>query len=114
MTPSFTPHALPIQNLDCSRLLPLVGKANSLLSNYNGFLSHIVNPSPLLNIVTTQEAILSSRIEGVQISLNEVLEHEAANLKDKRKVVDVEEVNNYKKALNTALMSLKSVRHALI
>ena len=107
MTSSFTPHTLPIQNLDCTRLLTLVGKANSILSNYNGFLSHVKTLSLLLNIVTTQEAVSSSRIEVVQISLSEVLEHEAVNLKDKRKVTDVEEVNNYKKALEYGVKELE-------
>lgn len=108
MKTPFTPHTLPIQNLDYGKLLPLVGKANSLLSNYNGLLSHMVNPLLLLNAITTQEAVLSSRIEGTQASFTEVLEHDSIHFKDERKVADIEEVNNYKKALEYGIKELDS------
>ena len=108
MKTPFTPHTLPIQNLDYGKLLPLVGKANSLLSNYNGLLSHMVSPLLLLNAITTQEAVLSSRIEGTQASFAEVLEHDSIHFKDERKVADIEEVNNYKKALEYGVKELEN------
>ena len=37
----------------------------------------MVNPQVLLSPLTTREAVLSSRIEGTQASLEEVLQYEA-------------------------------------
>jgi Fic family protein len=73
----FIPDALPIKHLDFARLLGLVGQANAELARYDGLLQGIVNPTILLSPLMTQEAVLSSKIEGTQATLDEVLEHEA-------------------------------------
>jgi len=40
-------------------------------------LQSLVNPAIFLSPLTTQEAVLSSKIEGTVATLDEVLEHEA-------------------------------------
>ena len=47
------------------------------LSRYEGLLLSIPNPDVLLSPRSSQEAVLSSRIEGTQATLGEVLEFEA-------------------------------------
>ena len=72
----FIPHELP-PDLDWQKLVPLIGKANAAIARYDGLLQSLINPSVLLSPFTTNEAVLSSRIEGTQASLGEVLEHDA-------------------------------------
>jgi hypothetical protein len=59
------------------RLIPLVGPANAAVARYDGALAAVVNPAVLMSPLTTQEAVLSSRIEGTQATMAEVLEYEA-------------------------------------
>jgi hypothetical protein len=77
----YVPCELPLTNLDYQRLFPLVGKANAALARYDGLLQGIPNPSVMLSPLTTQEAVLSSKIEGTQATVDEVLEQEAGMLK---------------------------------
>lgn len=64
----------PPANIDWLRLIPLIGPANAALALYDGTLAAIPNPSILLAPLTTQEAGLSSNIEGTQATMGEVLE----------------------------------------
>jgi Fic family protein len=60
----------------------------------------------LLSPLTTQEAVLSSRIEGTQATIGEVLQYEAAGAPDElpeRKREDIEEVLNYRRAMRQAV-----------
>ena len=69
--------AFPPSNLDWLQLVPLLGPASAALARYDGVLSAIPNPQVLLSPLTTQEAVLSSRIEGTVATMTEVLEYEA-------------------------------------
>lgn len=95
----YQPCQLPIDSLDYRRLLPLVGQANAELARYDGLLQGIPNPAVTLSPLTTQEAVLSSKIEGTQATVDEVLEHEAGMLKEGEKLHDIQEITNYRKAL---------------
>ena len=103
----FIPHNLPIQDLDLSKLIKLVSEANSNLSRYNGALSHLINPSLLLATFATKEAVLSSRIEGTQASLEDVLQKDSKK-HDESKILDIEEIENCKKALEYGAEDLKN------
>lgn len=98
----YVPDKLPIESLDFGRLIKLVGEANSELSRYDGLLQGIVNPSVLLSPLTTNEAVLSSKIEGTQATLDEVLEHEAGINSGGEKEKDIQEIVNYREALISA------------
>lgn len=103
----YVPCELPLTNLDYQRLLPLVGKANATLARYDGLLQGIPNPAVMLSPLTTQEAVLSSKIEGTQATVDEVLEHEAGMLKEGKKFQDIQEISSYRQALFVAREYLK-------
>ncbi len=93
------PHRLPLQELDWSKFIDLVGKANRYVARYDGLLQSIVNPEVLLSPLRTQEAVLSSKIEGTQATLEEVMEFEADVITSQSKQGDIHEVINYRFAL---------------
>lgn len=103
----YVPDALPLTELDFRRLLPLVGQANAALARYDGLLQGIPNPAVMLSPLTTQEAVLSSKIEGTQATVDEVLEQEAGLLKEGEKFQDIQEISNYRQALFAAREYLK-------
>ena len=103
----FVPHVLPVQDLDWRQLLPLVGQAHAALARYDGLLAGIPNPAVMLSPLTTQEAVLSSKIEGTQATVDEVLEQEAGLLKEGEKFEDIQEISNYRGALFQAREYLK-------
>jgi Fic family protein len=96
---AYIPSELPINNLDYSELLGLVGRANAELARYDGLLQGIPNPEIMLSPLTTQEAVLSSKIEGTQATVDEVFEYEAGVIKGSEKVKDIQEILNYRQAL---------------
>lgn len=103
----FIPEKLPLKELDYGILVTLVGQANADLARFDGLLQGIVNPGILLSPLTTQEAVLSSRIEGTMATLDEVLEHEAGQKYDEKKTHDIQEIINYRQALILATEQLK-------
>jgi len=98
----WVPGQLPPPEIDKTALITLVGEANAALARYDGLLAGMVNPAVMLSPLTNQEAVLSSRIEGTQATVEEVLEHEAGQEYDARKEADIQEVLNYRKALTLA------------
>ena len=98
----YVPDTLPIAELDFRQLLPLVGQANAALARYDGLLQGIPNPAVMLSPLTTQEAVLSSKIEGTQATVDEVLEQEAGLVKEGEKYKDIQEISNYRAALFSA------------
>ena len=95
--------------LDWARLVPLIGPANAALARYDGLIAAIPNASVLLSPLTTQEAVLSSKIEGTNVTMGEVLEIEAGadGDVDQPKRDDAEEVLNYRVALGFAANALR-------
>lgn len=103
----YIPDALPLQNLDYQMLFGLVGNANAELARYDGLLQGIPNPTVMLSPLTTQEAVLSSKIEGTQATVDEVLEQEAGLIKEGEKYQDIQEISNYRLALLQASKHLQ-------
>ena len=102
----------PPTALDWDRLLPLVGPANRAIAGYDGVVNNIPNPGVLLSPLATQEAVLSTRIEGTQASLSEVLEFEAEGEEGATtdtKHDDYQEVLNYRRALRFASERLETL-----
>jgi Fic family protein len=99
----FIPETLPIRNVHWEALIPLLGPANRALAKFNGVLYGLRNPEILLSPLTTQEAVLSSRIEGTQATLREVLKYEAGEAPaQESRVFDIQEILNYRQALSRA------------
>jgi len=96
---AYQPNTLPITALDYKLLLPLVAQANASLARYDGLLQGVQNPTVMLAPLTTQEAVLSSKIEGTQATVDEVLEQEAGLIKEGQKFQDIQEISNYRTAL---------------
>ena len=103
----YQPDELPIQDLDYQLLFSLVGTANAELARYDGLLQGIPNPAVMLSPLTTREAVLSSKIEGTNATVDEVLEQEAGMKKDGEKYKDIQEISNYRSALFQASEHLK-------
>lgn len=103
----YIPEVLPPAGVDFIGLICLIGEANAALARYDGLLQGIVNPEVLLSPLTTQEAVLSSRIEGTQATLDEVLEHEAGQEMPPEKIQDIHEIINYRRALRLAARDLE-------
>lgn len=95
----------PPTQIDWHRLIPLLGPSAAAVARYDGTLAAIPNAAVLLSPLTTQEAVLSSRIEGTQATMGEVLEFEAEGdspgLSDERRA-DIHEVLNYRAATRMA------------
>jgi len=100
----YRPISLPNAQINCAPFIKLIGPAHRSLARYGGILEAVVNPSVLLSPLTTQEAVLSSRIEGTQATLEEVLEYEASPSRETEKYEDIQEIINYRQALRTAVM----------
>lgn len=102
----FVPHTLPLENLDWKMFLKYLGPANRALARYDGMLQSIPNPAVLLSPLTTQEAVLSSKIEGTQATLQQVLKFEADPKRKTAHYNDIQEIINYRKAMNHAISDL--------
>lgn len=102
MTVRYHEGLFPPDTLDWPKLIPLLGPSSAAVARYDGTLAAIPNAAVLLSPLTTQEAVLSSRIEGTQATMGEVLEFEAEGdgkgLSEERRA-NIHEVLNYRSAL---------------
>jgi Fic family protein len=106
----YIPESLPPEGIDWASLAGLIGRANRALGGYDGVVQSIVNPNILLAPLEAREAQLSSRIEGTRASLEDVLEfgtEEVAEISTAHEA-ELEEINNYRRAMRQALTDLSS------
>lgn len=107
---AFIPAALPPKppvEMD-EEMWTLLSKADRALGRLDGATEALPNPDLFVLMYVRKEAVLSSQIEGTQASLVDVLEFEAAPVRDGR-FQDVEEVANYVAAMNYGLERLKEL-----
>ena len=108
--PGYDFEAFPPANLDWERLISAVGPATAALARYDSLLSIIPNPEILLSPLTTQEAVMSSRIEGTRATISDVLKYEAGEAPSSDEMRnDIIEVVNYRAAMRSAEVQLESV-----
>lgn len=117
---AFVPNPLP-PKLDWSdALVSLTSKADLALGTLSGLGETLPNPHLLIYPFVRKEAVLSSRIEGTQSSLSDLLLFEATRTEKQR---DVKEVQNYVRAMEHGLkrldelpLSLRLIRelHAIL
>ena len=109
MVKPYDPEPLPPKSLsdDLNGLTALVGRANAVLSRYDGLLESVTNPEILLSPLVTKEAELSSRIEGTVATANEVYEAQAGTDFAPEKTADIEEILNYRYTLSLAADVIK-------
>ena len=95
--------SFPPKHLDWARLVPKLGPTAAAVARYDGMLAAVPNPAVLLSPLTTQEAVLSSKIEGTQATMGEVLEFEAGeDAKSSEHREDIREIQNYRSAMRKA------------
>jgi len=106
------PHTLPLSNLDWEKLTPFIGAAHRGVARLDALASNantreaILQLAPLLSI---QEALSSSRIEGTQATLEEVLRFQADEKVTGEKRDDILEVINYRNALEFAFKEMEKL-----
>ena len=96
-------------DIEYKPLIRLIGEAHGALGELNGLLlKNILNPELLMSPLLTKEAVLSSRIEGTQATLEDVFHYEArAEEKKRAGDNDIKEIINYRRVLNFSLGDLK-------
>lgn len=85
----------------------LLEKAAIKLGELNSFSKLVPNIDLFIQLKVTKEAVVSSRIEGTQTEIDEALLDEDEVSPERKN--DWREVNNYIKALNTAVKNLESL-----
>jgi len=105
----FVPDELPLTKINWIAHVNSIGKAQAALARYDGMLQSIVNPSLLLTPLTTQEAVLSSRIEGTMATMEEVFEFDAEPNEKLApgKQADIQEIINYRRAISYSIEVLE-------
>ena len=105
---AFIPKPLPPEpplRMD-AEMVDLLSKADRALGRLGGIAETLPNPNLFLAMYVRKEAVLSSRIEGTQASLEDVLEYESED-RPKTLANDVGEVVNYVRAMNYGLKKLE-------
>jgi len=107
----FIPESLPISALDrpSPEVIRASGEANRALARYDALVAHSPNPYLVIAPLVSREALLSSRIEGSQSTLSEVLQFDEegdAPAARGEKCDDLSEIRNYIAALDLGAATL--------
>ncbi|ETZ07340.1 hypothetical protein P618_200404 [Holospora obtusa F1] len=105
---AFIPAALPPKLEWNDALVYSLSRADFLLGKLAREGSRLPNPHLLLRPFITREAVLSSRIEGTQATLGEILAADSG-VNVKQNPDDLQEVQNYIKALDYGIKRLKEL-----
>lgn len=105
------PEKLPIELskslYDCE-IIKLISKANNAMGAYRGFLINTINPMLLISPLVSQEAVLSSRLEGTHATIEDFINYDAGNEVSVSKD-EMQEVMNYRSALYFALGKMSTI-----
>jgi Fic family protein len=107
MKKPYNPIPIPINDLNWEQMIPRLGMAQAAVARFDGILHAMINPQILLSPLTTQEAVLSSKIEGTQASLEDVLRQDVAPQKNVDHKDDIQEVQNYREAMKKSVLHLQ-------
>jgi Fic family protein len=105
---SFVPAPLPPKLEWTPRLIGALSDADRLVGRLAGEGGRLPNPHILIRPFVQREAVLSSKIEGTQATLGELLAAEAGAIVD-RSPEDLREVGNYVVALEHGMSRLKKL-----
>ncbi len=97
--------------IDYGPLIRVIGEAHGAVGELNGLMrKNILNPELLVTPLLTKEAVLSSRIEGTQATLEDVFQYEsgAAPRPAAGMEKDIAEIINYRRAMNFSVGELKA------
>jgi Fic family protein len=105
---AFVPAPLPPSLEWTAEIMTAASEASLLLGRLSGHGAGLENPHLLIRPFIRREAVLSSRIEGTQATLSELLAAEAGAPVD-RAPDDLKEVRNYVAALEQGAVQLKKL-----
>jgi len=105
---AFIPARLPPKLVYDSELALALSAADTAVSELSGLGRQLPNPHLLIAPYVRREAVLSSRIEGTQASLSDLLLEEASGSSGPRHG-DVHEVRNYVRALDYGIKRLEKL-----
>ena len=105
---AFVPAPLPPKLEWTPRLIRVLSDADRLIGKLAGEGGRLPNPHVLMRPFVRREAVLSSKIEGTQATLGELLAAEAGAVV-KRSPEDLREVGNYVVALEHGISRLKDL-----
>src|SRR5271165_4995601 len=105
---AFVPAPLPPKLDWTPRLIGALSDADRLVGRLAGEGGRLPNPHILIRPFVQREAVLSSKIEGTQATLGELLAAEAGAIVD-RSPEDLREVGNYVLALEHGISRLKKL-----
>jgi Fic family protein len=105
---SFIPNPLPPPLSWSPKMIRALSDADRLVGRLAGEGAQLPNPHVLIRPFVRREAVLSSRIEGTQATLGELLAAEAGAVVD-RSPDDLREVGNYVSALEFGVKRLKTL-----
>jgi Fic family protein len=96
----FIPPLLP-PKIDYSLVFSNIIKARDIIARYDEAVKRLPNPEIIQRSFETKEAVLSSKIEGTQATLDEVLMFDAQDTKSEanEKEKDYREISNYRLAI---------------
>ncbi len=103
---AYIPDPLPPDIRWTTRLTQALSRADHLVGRLAGEAGSLPNPHVFIRPFIRREAVLSSRIEGTQSTLGEILAVEAGAVVD-RSPEDLKEVGNYVTALEYGIKRLK-------
>lgn len=87
----------------------MIGPANAEVARFDGLLQSLPNPQVLLSPLETNEAVLSSKIEGTEASLEDVLRFEAEPESETKKGGDIDLILNYRKAMRHSIRRMGEI-----
>ncbi|MCA6438812.1 MAG: Fic family protein [Chitinophagaceae bacterium] len=101
----------PPKNLNYNHLIDNIIKATAAISRYDQMLKNLHNNEILLAPLRSQEAVISSRIEGTISTIDEILQYEADSTDNDAEALnvrsDVIETVLYQRALRNAQRAMK-------
>jgi len=106
---AFLPTPLPPELVYDQSLVMLLSRADAALSELSGIGRHLPNPHLLIAPYVRREAVLSSRIEGTQTNLSQLMLFEMSPGSGTGDPDDVREVHNYVRALDHGIRRLKTL-----
>lgn len=107
MKKPFKPNELPL-SLSSSEIIEILKKesdARAKLERLNSMLERSIIKNEILMLFSLDESIQSTKIEGTQATFSDVIEAELSGKTNE----DVQEVNNYFKAINVGYSRLASI-----
>ena len=97
------PFILPLlpPKFDYSAVFPDIIRAHDIVARYDEAVKRLPNPEIIQRTFETKEAVLSSRIEGTQVTMDEVLMFDAQDIQseENEKEKDYREISNYRLAI---------------